>query len=114
MSHTVRPIGQRIVVKRLSPQTTRSGIIMPGVTKDLSKVGEVIHAGEDCTFAKVGDLILFAQYSGVRLPVDPTFVKSDDYGDCLIMNEEDILGRLDAKLEPVLSQETNGIAKQEA
>lgn len=111
MSHLVKPIGQRIVVKRLSPTTTRSGLLMPDVTKQLSKVGEVVHAGEECSFAKVGDIILFAQYSGVRLPVDPTFVKNEEYGDCLIMNEEDILGRLDPQPGSVLA---NGVAKQEA
>jgi co-chaperonin GroES (HSP10) len=89
----ISPFGTRLIVKRLIPNETKSGIILTKETAQKSLVGEVIHAGPSAEFVKEGELILFAKYSGAELHRDGNYV-GDDYNDCLIMNEEDILGRL--------------------
>jgi len=94
----VRPLYDRIVVKRIEEQeTTRSGIIIPDSAQEKPQEAEVMAIGhgkrlEDGKLValdvKVGDRILFGKYSGNEIRVD-----NQDY---LIMREEDVLGVLDA------------------
>ena len=94
----VRPLYDRIVVKRIEEQeTTRSGIIIPDSAQEKPQEAEVLAIGhgkrlEDGKLValdvKVGDRILFGKYSGNEIRVD-----NQDY---LIMREEDVLGVLDA------------------
>ena len=94
----VRPLYDRIVVKRIEEQeTTRSGIIIPDSAQEKPQEAEVMAIGhgkrlEDGKLValdvKVGDRILFGKYSGNEIRVD-----NQDY---LIMREDDILGVLDA------------------
>src|SRR5258706_4237099 len=94
----VRPLYDRIVVKRIEEQeTTRNGIIIPDSAKEKSQEGEVLAVGhgkrlEDGTLValdvKVGDRILVGKYSGSDIRVD-----GQEY---LIMREDDVLGILDA------------------
>jgi chaperonin GroES len=93
----IRPLYDRIVVKRIEEQeTTRSGIIIPDSAQEKPQEGEVVAVGhgkrlEDGTLValdvKVGDRILFGKYSGNDIRVD-----GEEY---LIMREEDVLGVLD-------------------
>ena len=95
----IRPLYDRIVVKRIDEQeTTRSGIIIPDSAQEKPQEAEVVAVGngkrlEDGTLValdvKVGDRILFGKYSGNEIRVD-----GEEY---LIMREDDILGVLDAK-----------------
>lgn len=93
----IEPFGQRLIVKRLS-ETERNGLVIPkeSVLAKGSLVGRVIHAGEDAEFVKIGDTILFAKYSGDPLPIDGKYLDAT-YEDCLVMNEDNILGRLNEK-----------------
>jgi chaperonin GroES len=94
----IRPLYDRIVVKRIEEQeTTRSGIIIPDSAQEKPQEAEVMAVGhgkrlEDGKLValdvKVGDRILFGKYSGNEIRVD-----NQDY---LIMREEDVLGVLDA------------------
>ena len=94
----IRPLYDRIVVKRIEEQeTTRSGIIIPDSAQEKPQEAEVIAVGhgkrlEDGTLValnvKVGDRILFGKYSGNDIRVD-----GQEY---LIMREDDVLGVLDA------------------
>ena len=94
----IRPLYDRIVVKRIDEQeTTRSGIIIPDSAQEKPQEAEVVAAGngkrlEDGTLVpldvKVGDRILFGKYSGNDIRVD-----GEEY---LIMREDDVLGVLDA------------------
>ena len=94
----IRPLYDRIVVKRIEEQeTTRSGIIIPDSAQEKPQEAEVIAVGhgkrlEDGKLValdvKVGDRILFGKYSGNEIRVD-----NEDF---LIMREEDVLGVLDA------------------
>ena len=94
----IRPLYDRIVVKRIDEQeTTRSGIIIPDSAQEKPQEAEVMAVGhgkrlEDGTLialdVKVGDRILFGKYSGNEIRVD-----NEEY---LIMREDDVLGVLDA------------------
>ena len=90
----IRPLYDRIVVKRIEEQeTTRSGIIIPDSAQEKPQEAEVVAVGngkrlENGTVValdvRVGDRILFGKYSGNEIKVD-----GEEY---LIMREEEILG----------------------
>jgi chaperonin GroES len=90
----IRPLYDRIVVKRIEEQdTTHSGIVIPDSAKEKPQQGEVTAAGrgkrlEDGKMValdvKVGDRILFGKYSGSETKLD-----GSEY---IIMREEDVLG----------------------
>src|SRR5437899_5946234 len=92
----IRPLYDRLVVKRIEEQeTTRSGIIIPDSAQQKPQEAEVIAVGhgkrlEDGTLValdvKVGDRILFGKYSGNDIRLD-----GDEY---LTMREDDVLGVL--------------------
>ena len=89
----VRPLNDRILVKRLEEEeTTKGGIIIPDSAKEKPAEGEVIAVGKGKVNdkgervemdVKVGDRVLFSKYGG-------TDVKFDGV-DHLIMREDDIL-----------------------
>jgi chaperonin GroES len=98
MNMNIRPLYDRIVVKRIEEQeTSRNGIIIPDSAKEKPQEGEVIAVGrgkrlEDGKIialdVKKGDRILFAKYSGSDTKLDGT--------EYLIMREDDVLGVLNA------------------
>ncbi len=92
----LRPLYDRIVVKRIDEQeTSRNGIIIPDSAKEKPHEGEVIAVGrgkrlEDgkviALDVKKGDRILFSKYSGSDTKLDGT--------EYLVMREDDVLGIL--------------------
>jgi chaperonin GroES len=90
----IRPLGDRVLVKRAeAEEKTAGGILLPETAKDKPKEGRVIaigdgrtlDTGERSTFTvKVGDTVLFSSYAGTEVKY-----AGEDY---LIMREEDILG----------------------
>ena len=94
----IRPLYDRIVVKRIDEQeTTRNGIIIPDSAKEKPQEGEVMAVGhgkrlEDGNLVpldvKAGDRILFGKYSGNEIKLEGT--------EYIIMREDDVLGVLDA------------------
>jgi len=94
----IRPLYDRIVVKRIEEQeTTQNGIIIPDSAKEKPQEGEVIAVGqgkrlEDGNLialeVKAGDRVLFGKYSGSDTKVDGT--------EYIIMREDDVLGIFDA------------------
>jgi chaperonin GroES len=93
-----RPLGDRVLVKRVEEeQKTKGGIIIPDTAKEKPQEGEVIAVGpgardEDGEYiqpdVKAGDKILFGKWSGTEVKVDGQ--------DLLIMKESDILGVVEA------------------
>jgi chaperonin GroES len=93
----IRPLYDRIVVKRIEEQeTTQNGIIIPDSAKEKPQEGEVIAVGhgkrlEDGKLVsldvKAGDRVLFGKYSGSDTKLDGT--------EYIIMREDDVLGILD-------------------
>jgi len=94
----IRPLYDRIVVKRIAEEETKiGGIIIPDSAKEKPQQGEVVAVGkgkrlDDGTVAalevKVGDKILFGKYSGSEVPK-----LGEDY---LIMREDEVLGILES------------------
>ena len=94
MASKIRPLHDRILVKRLEEaEKTKGGIIIPDSAKEKPIMGEVIATGkgkvkDDGTVlapdVKKGDKILFGKYSGTEVKIE-----EDEY---LILREDDILG----------------------
>lgn len=90
----IRPLHDRILVKRVKEEeTTKGGIIIPDTAKEKpieAKVvavgtGRILDSGEVRSLAvKKGDLVLFGKYGGTEVKID-----GDDH---LILREDDILG----------------------
>ncbi len=90
----IRPLQDRVIVKRMEEETTSSGgIVLPDSATEKPIRGEVIAVGPGKILdsgekrpleVKVGDTVLFGKYSG-------TEVKLDDE-ELLVMREEDIMG----------------------
>ena len=90
----VRPLHDRIIVKRVEEETkTKGGIIIPDTAKEKPQEGRVVAVGPGRTDdggkvikldVKAGDLILFGKYSGTEIKLD-----GEDH---IIMREEDVLG----------------------
>ena len=94
----IRPLYDRIVVKRIEEQeTTHKGIIIPDSAKEKPQEGEVIAVGHGKRLdngtlvpvdVKAGDRVLFGKYSG-----SDTKLEGTEY---IIMRENDVLGVLDS------------------
>ncbi len=92
-----RPLGDRVLVKRVEEEEkTKGGIIIPDTAKEKPQEGEVLAVGpggrdEDGDYiamdVKVGDRILFGKWSGTEVKIDGE--------DLIIMKESDILGVLE-------------------
>lgn len=91
-----RPLGDRVLVRRVEEETkTKGGIIIPDTVKEKPQEGEVVAVGagardEDgeriAMDVAVGDKILFGKWSGTEIKIDGE--------DLLIMKESDVLGVL--------------------
>jgi chaperonin GroES len=94
MTTKIRPLQDRIIVKRVEEEEkTKGGIIIPDTAKEKPIEGKVIAVGngkvqEDGKVrpldVKAGDRILFSKYAGTEVKID-----GEEH---LIMREEDILG----------------------
>jgi chaperonin GroES len=90
----IRPLNDRLLVKRLEEITkTAGGIIIPDSAKEKPAEGEVIAVGPGKLNDKgdrmalqvaVGDRVLFSKYGGTEVKLDGV--------DYLIMREDDIMG----------------------
>ncbi|MCW8910164.1 MAG: co-chaperone GroES [Gammaproteobacteria bacterium] len=90
----IRPLHDRVVVKRMEEErTSAGGIVIPDSATEKPSRGEVIAAGNGKMTdsgelrpldVKAGDTVLFGKYAGTEIKVDGEEV--------LIMREDDILG----------------------
>jgi len=98
MSTPIRPLHDRLVVKRLEEsQTTPSGIVLPDNAKEKPSKGEVIAIGEGKPLdngtvrplaVKAGDKVLFGKYSGNEIKLD-----GNDY---LVLREDDVIAIIES------------------
>ena len=89
----IRPLQDRLVVKRLAEEEkTKGGIIIPDTAKEKPQEGEVIAVGNGKILengtklaldVKAGDKILFGKYSGTEIKID-----GQEY---LILREDEVL-----------------------
>ena len=90
----LRPLGDRILVKRVKEEErTKGGIIIPDTAKEKPQEGEVIAVGPGARDEsgklvplelKAGDRVLFGKWSGTEVKIDGE--------DLLIMKESDVMG----------------------
>jgi chaperonin GroES len=92
MAVRVRPLHDRVIVKRIEEEEkTSGGIIIPDTAKEKPQQGRVVAAGsgrrEDGKVigldVKAGDVVLFGKYAGTEIKLD-----GEEH---LIMREDDIL-----------------------
>lgn len=84
MSTPISPLADRVVAVRERAKTqTASGIYLPDNAKEKPVLAEVKAVGPDITGLKVGDKIVYKEYSTTELKVDGV--------EYLIVKEEDVL-----------------------
>ena len=89
----IKPLADRVVIKVIDDvQQTSGGIFIPDSAKEKPQKGEVVAVGSGKTNdkgekepmeVKVGDIILFAKYSGTDVKVDDVEYKIVSIKDCL-------------------------------
>lgn len=89
----LRPLHDRVIVKRLDQETkTASGIVLPETAAEKPDQGEILAIGNGkilengsvrALAVKVGDRVLFGKYSGQTVKIDGN--------ELLVMREEDIM-----------------------
>lgn len=91
------PLGDRVVLKQLeAEETTKSGIVLPGQSKEKPQQAEVIAVGpggmvdgkEVKMEVKVGDQVIYSKYSGTEVKLE-----EDEY---IIVRQSDILAVCEA------------------
>ena len=89
MSISFKPLADRVLIEHApAEKTTASGIIIPDTATEKPLRGTVVAAGngkvDEPMTVKVGDQVLYGQYSGTEIKLDGTTY--------LIMKEADIYG----------------------
>jgi chaperonin GroES len=97
MAAKVRPLGDKILLKRVEAESkTKSGIVLPETAKEKPKRGTVIavgdgkllDSGERAKFqVKKGDEVIFASYAGTEIKIE-----NDEY---LVLSEDEVLAIID-------------------
>jgi chaperonin GroES len=90
----VRPLNDRLLVKRKSEEeTTKGGLVIPDTAKEKPIEGEVLAVGNGTVLedgstrpleVAVGDRVLFGKYGGTEITLDGE--------ELLILRESDVLG----------------------
>jgi chaperonin GroES len=101
-----RPLGDRVVVRRLAEdQKSPGGIIIPDTAQEKPQEGEVIAVGPGALDdkgkrivpeVKPGEFVLFGKWSGSEVKIDGE--------ELLIMKESDLLGVLEGRREKPLKR----------
>lgn len=99
MSMKIRPLHDRVVVRRLEEErTTAGGIVIPDSAAEKPMRGEIIAIGLGKALdngdiralaVKVGDTVLFGKYSGTEIKLNGQ--------ELVVMREDDIMAIIDAK-----------------
>lgn len=92
----LRPLGDRVVVKRIEEEAkTKGGIVLPDTAKEKPQRGKVIAVGSGRVLdngtkvpleVKQGDTVVFAKYGGTEIEID-----GEEY---IILSERDLLAVL--------------------
>ncbi len=93
---TIRPLGEKVLLKRLEAESTTSGgIVLPDSAQEKPQRGTILAVGDGKVLAdgtrgefqvKKGDIVLFSSYAGTEIKVS-----GDEY---MLMDESDILAIL--------------------
>jgi chaperonin GroES len=95
----IRPLHDRVIVKRLEEErTSPGGILIPDTAAEKPVQGKIVAVGKGKILedgqvraldVKVGDKVLFGKYSGTEVKVDGE--------DLVVMREEDVMAVIEAK-----------------
>ena len=95
----IRPLHDRVIVKRLEQErTSPGGIVIPDTAAEKPVEGKVVAVGKGKILedgqvraldVKIGDKILFGKYSGTEVKVDGE--------DLVVMREEDVMAVIESK-----------------
>ena len=95
----IRPLHDRVIVKRLEEErTSPGGIVIPDTAAEKPVQGKIVAVGKGKILedgqvrpldVKVGDKILFGKYSGTEVKVEGE--------ELLVMREEDLMGVIEGK-----------------
>lgn len=90
----IRPLQDRVVIKRLEEErTSAGGIVIPDSATEKPSKGEIMAVGPGTRLdngdyraldLKVGEIVLFGKYAGTEVKVDGS--------ELVVMREEDIMG----------------------
>ena len=87
---SIKPLGDRVVIKRLeAEETTKSGIIVTGTAKERPQEAEVVAVGPGARVdgkrtemeVKIGDKVLYSKYAGTEVKFEGeeyTILRQDD------------------------------------
>lgn len=87
---SIKPLGDRVVIKRLeAEETTKSGIIVTGTAKERPQEAEVVAVGPGVIVdgkrtemeVKIGDKVLYSKYAGTEVKFEGeeyTILRQDD------------------------------------
>ncbi|MDI3472695.1 MAG: chaperonin GroES [Thermotogaceae bacterium] len=86
---TVKPLGERLLIKPIKEEKkTEGGIVLPDTAKEKPQKAEVVAVGdkvEDLDI-QVGDKVIFAKYAGTEIKIE-----DEDY---IIIDANDILAKI--------------------
>lgn len=94
---TVKPLGDRVVIKSLEEvKTTASGIVLPGSAKEKPQMAEVVAVGPGGNVdgkeiemqVAVGDKVIYSKYAGTEVKMDGE--------ELIIVRQQDILAIVEA------------------
>lgn len=84
MSSPIKPLADRVVaVREKAQEKTASGLYLPDSSKEKPVVAAVVAVGPDAKAVKVGDKVVYKEYSTTELTINDV--------EYLIVKEEDIL-----------------------
>ncbi len=87
MSSPINPLADRVVaVREKAQEKTASGLYLPDSSKEKPVVAKIVAVGPDAKAVKVGNKIVYREYSTTELKIDGV--------EYLIVKEEDILATL--------------------
>ena len=75
----VKPLGDRVVIKNVEmEETTKSGIVLPGATKEKPQMAEILAVGpggvvdgkEIVMQVQVGQKVIYSKYAGTEVKLD--------------------------------------------
>jgi chaperonin GroES len=97
MARTVKPLDDRVLVKRLeAEERTAGGIVLPDTAKEKPQKGKIVavgagklldKGGRSTLTVKPGDTVLFGKYAGTEIKID-----GEEH---TIMRESELLGVLE-------------------
>lgn len=91
----IKPLGNRVLVKRVKAQTSKGGILLPDSAQEKPKEGIVVAVGPgkvndqgqlETLTVKPGQTVLFGLYSGTEIK------NGESEEEFLILSEDDIIG----------------------